>query len=326
MSGRPLPPWIVLVTLLLAGGGVTLMGPSVYDRAVASLFPTATPTPSPTPTSTATATPSPSPTPTVTPTPQPPIPTDHLWLRSPIGPGGNANVDRFYPYGSTGGGTLRIHHGVEFQNPLGVPVVAAAEGTVIVAGTDEEIVYGARPGFYGNLVIIQLDQDYRGRPVFVLYAHLSSFSVEAGQRVAAGDSIGAVGMTGGAFGPHLHFEIRVGTNEYGSSRNPELWLAPGPAAGVIAGRVVGPDGTPVPEAPITIHPAANPGERWGETVTYPHSEANPDDDWKENFAAGSVPAGEWLVVVNVAGQRYRAQVLVEPGNTTFVEVIAGGDN
>ena len=48
--------------------------------------------------------------------------------------------------------------------------------------------------------------------VYLLYGHLSQVSVATGQRVAPGDLVGAVGMTGIAIGPHLHVEMRLGAN------------------------------------------------------------------------------------------------------------------
>jgi murein DD-endopeptidase MepM/ murein hydrolase activator NlpD len=101
--------------------------------------PTNTPTATPTPTNTATATPTPThtPTPTITPTPTTAPPSAHLWLAPPIPPGGEG--DRYpgtwFPYGATGGGRYHLHHGVDYMNPAGTPVLAAAPGTVIVLGT-----------------------------------------------------------------------------------------------------------------------------------------------------------------------------------------------
>jgi len=48
-----------------------------------------------------------------------------------------------------------------------------------------------------------------GSGVITMYAHLSSFSVRVGQKVASGTQLGRVGSTGEASGPHLHFEVRV---------------------------------------------------------------------------------------------------------------------
>lgn len=121
---------------------------------------------------------------------------DHYWLRRPIPEGGTVWTDKVYPYGSTRGGTLRPHHGVEFYVPGGTPILAAASGTVVVAGSDSETIYGPHPDFYGNLVVIELDSRYNGQPVYTLYGHLSQIFVNVGQSVNAEDILAYSGATG----------------------------------------------------------------------------------------------------------------------------------
>jgi len=91
-------------------------------------------------------------------------------------------------------------------NPVGTPVLAAAAGRVVVAGTDLEDVYGLKPDFYGNLVVQELDEPFEGQPVYVLYGHLSEVLVAVGQHLDPGEVLGLVGMTGVAIGNHLHLE------------------------------------------------------------------------------------------------------------------------
>lgn len=93
------------------------------------------------------------------------------------------------------------HTGIDIYAPLGTQVGAAAPGTVKMAEKDP-------PGFtgYGWIVIVD-----HGDGISTWYAHLSAFAVKAGDTVKTGDNIGAVGMTGRATGPHLHFELRVNT-------------------------------------------------------------------------------------------------------------------
>jgi murein DD-endopeptidase MepM/ murein hydrolase activator NlpD len=57
---------------------------------------------------------------------------------------------------------------------------------------------------YGRMIILDL-----GGGVTAWYCHLSQVSVAAGERVSAGERIGAIGMSGNTSGPHLHFEVRV---------------------------------------------------------------------------------------------------------------------
>lgn len=74
---------------------------------------------------------------------------------------------------------------------------------------------------YGNTVII-----HHPNGLYTLYAHLSSFNVTAGQKVAQGDVIGQSGNTGNSTGPHLHFEfINDGPNPFRNSRiNPTKFI------------------------------------------------------------------------------------------------------
>ncbi|MGV4696733.1 M23 family metallopeptidase, partial [Burkholderia pseudomallei] len=93
---------------------------------------------------------------------------------------------------------LQIHTGVDLAAPTGTRVNAAAAGVVSFVGYD--------PGGYGKYVVI----DHPDRSS-TYYAHLSAFApkLEVGMAVAQGQRIGAVGSTGAATGPHLHFEVRV---------------------------------------------------------------------------------------------------------------------
>ena len=260
-------------------------------------------------------------TPTRTTTPTATPPTQHTWLLRPVEPNAvDTTVARFYPYGSRAEGTLPIHHGVEFVNPTGTLLLAAADGTVVVAGDDTSEVYGARTDFYGLLVIVRLDRDYYGESVFTLYGHLSEIAVEVGQEVRAGQPLGRVGMTGVAMGPHLHFEVRVGENSYSNTRNPELWLRPLQGRGVFAGRLIDSQGSFVPEALITVHQASAPDERWQDLTSYPAQEVNSDRDWQENFVMGDVPAGHYVLRTHIGERYYTADVQVEEGKTALVTI------
>jgi murein DD-endopeptidase MepM/ murein hydrolase activator NlpD len=116
-----------------------------------------------------TGTPGPTPTagPTFTPPPPPSDSPDHLWFRRPVNEGVTW-TDKHYPYGSTRGGTLRTHHGVEFNVGYNTPIVAVAAGTVRVAGDDSTVAYGPHTNFYGNLVVIEHDYTAGDSPVHPL--------------------------------------------------------------------------------------------------------------------------------------------------------------
>jgi murein DD-endopeptidase MepM/ murein hydrolase activator NlpD len=98
----------------------------------------------------------------------------------------------------------RAHNGVDYGAPAGTRVRATADGVVDFAGVE---------GGYGKVVILR----HHGG-ITTVYAHLSGFAGELrrGVRVAQGDTIGFVGATGWATGPHLHYEFRV-NNQH---RNP----------------------------------------------------------------------------------------------------------
>jgi len=100
--------------------------------------------------------------------------------------------------------TLRQHNGVDYAAPTGTPVRAVGDGIVDFAGWQNG---------YGNVVSIQ-----HGGDRSTVYAHLSRIDVRRGQPVEQGARIGAVGATGWATGPHLHFEVKVN----GQQQNPLL--------------------------------------------------------------------------------------------------------
>ncbi|MFO1218247.1 MAG: M23 family metallopeptidase [Burkholderiaceae bacterium] len=89
----------------------------------------------------------------------------------------------------------RAHHGVDYAAPQGTAVRTVGEGVVEFAGWQNG---------YGNVVQIE-----HGNDKSTLYAHLSQIDVRLGQKVEQGQRIGAVGATGWATGPHLHFEYRL---------------------------------------------------------------------------------------------------------------------
>ncbi len=262
-----------------------------------------------------------------------PVPEDERpWLARPVSYEdiSTASPDRSYPYGSTGQGKYAVHHGVEFARPAGTPVLAVADGTVVVAGSDEQEVWGPRPDYYGLLIVLQVDQLYSGLPVYVLYGHLSAVGVRLGQRVQRGQEIGLVGSSGTALGPHLHLEVRVGRNAFSHTRNPELWFEPLSGDGTIVGRVEI-DGQLVPGALVTVQPAEHPNRFWRDTWTYADvflEQIQSDDVWGENWAFGDVPAGVYLVQTRVRGRLYTRQVQVEESRVAFVSITArtGGLN
>jgi hypothetical protein len=193
-------------------------------------------------------------------------------------------------------------------------------GTVYYTGTDQDILYGPQPNFYGNLIVLQMDgATPSGQSIFVLYGHLDELYVQTGQTVAAGDIVGTVGSTGVALGPHLHFEIRVGDplSYFTSTRNPDLWLKPYYGYGTLAGRVVDGSGIPLREVALTVHGSDMKRYTW----TYAGDENIPDEQWKENFTLGDLPQGWYTVTTRSASRTYSVEIYIESGHTTWLELV-----
>jgi murein DD-endopeptidase MepM/ murein hydrolase activator NlpD len=100
-----------------------------------------------------------------------------------------------------------VHTGVDLAASMGTPVHSATAGTAHV---------GFDPNGAGNYVVVTVDAHVR-----VFYCHLSAIGVVNGQVVTAGQVIGALGQSGKATGPHLHFEVQVDA----TSVDPLAWLA-----------------------------------------------------------------------------------------------------
>jgi murein DD-endopeptidase MepM/ murein hydrolase activator NlpD len=108
-------------------------------------------------------------------------------------------------------GYMRAHKGVDYAAPTGTPIRSAGDGKIVFRGWKSG---------YGNFVIVQ-----HNAHISTAYGHMSRFANEqVGQRVAQGQVIGFVGMTGLATGPHLHYEFRVD----GDHRNPLTVTLPPP--------------------------------------------------------------------------------------------------
>jgi len=108
------------------------------------------------------------------------------------------------PFGRRGS---RMHDGIDIAVKNGTPVHAAAAGTVVHAGE--------RLSSYGKLIIIR----HRSQ-LFTAYAHNQKLLVKVGDVVQTGQVISQSGHSGHSTGPHLHFEVRIGTNPV----NPMLYL------------------------------------------------------------------------------------------------------
>src|SRR3546814_16364619 len=92
-----------------------------------------------------------------------------------------------------------MHAGVDIPGPIGTPIYATADGIVERAG---------RAGGYGNLVEID-----HGKGIETRYGHLSKILVKPNQRVKRGQGVALMGSTGRSTGRHLHYEVRIRSEE-----------------------------------------------------------------------------------------------------------------
>lgn len=97
---------------------------------------------------------------------------------------------------------LHGNNGVDLAAPIGTSIRASAAGKVIISRTGYN-------GGYGTYVVVSHNNGTQ-----TLYAHMSRLNVSAGQSVAQGQIIGAVGNTGRSTGPHIHFEVRGAKNPF----------------------------------------------------------------------------------------------------------------
>jgi murein DD-endopeptidase MepM/ murein hydrolase activator NlpD len=115
--------------------------------------------------------------------------TPSLW---PVeGPVTGSFGERIDPFNGEGA----FHSGVDISASVGQPVIAPADGVVVLADF---------MGGYGRAIVLD-----HGLGITTRYGHLASFAVVAGQYVHRGDTIGYVGLSGRSTGPHLHYEVRI---------------------------------------------------------------------------------------------------------------------
>jgi hypothetical protein len=202
---------------------------------------------------------------------------------------------------------------VEFQSPFGTPVHAAGDGVILFAGPDKEAIYSAWANFYGNLVVIEHEDN-----LFTLYAHLSQIEVDAGSVIHEGDKIGEVGQSGSATGSHLHFEVRRGdVEDYFSTVNPELWLVPTKNDyGAITISVVD-QNEEFRMAELTVNyylDRSQPPVKSYYVTTYTRDLSIGD----ENAAVSELDPGSYRIALAMNGQVYDRWVEVKSGKLTQV--------
>lgn len=250
----------------------------------------------------------------------------HTWFKRPIALADQPYIDQTYRFGSTMGGNFQPHQGVEFNNGNGTPVHAIGDGVVVHSGPAER----------GALTVAikhdrQLTADGRRLHLFSAYYHNSKLIAQVGQRVKAGDVIALVGNTGRATNDHLHLEVHA--SPFDSTRlivdpavryppyntNPELWIEPLPGTGMVAGQVWDSAGKPVQQARIYGLVKPEPRETPFSFIETYGPRNHSDPVYKEHFAISDVPAGTYVLGVEIGGKRVYRRVKVEAGKISWVE-------
>jgi hypothetical protein len=187
------------------------------------------------------------------------------------------------------------HNGIDFGIPLRTSVYATLPGTVVRVGADGS--------GYGNHIRIQ-----HANNLLSLYGHLDErnwHNVQEGQEIVAGWEIGFSGNTGRSTGPHLHFEVREGTQAFDPQPYLTLKLGPGPDP-------IDPD--PILGAILKVRVTAEPSlnVRSGPSVVYP--------------AIGSLANGEEVEVLELGGTEIwlrtaKGYIAFRYNGTNLVEVV-----
>lgn len=248
------------------------------------------------------------------PTPWAPTPYDHFYFARPIA----ANEINWpladYRYGGVFFDDV-VHTGVDIPAPRGTPVLAAGPGRVTWAGYGLYALHEDPNDPYGLAVAIKHDFGYQGETLYTVYGHMEQIFVAKGQYVDSGEQIGLVGDTGKVTGVHLHFEVRIGKNNFFGSRNPELWMSPPQGWGLLVGRVMDTSGNLLESQLVNVH-SYDTNQYW-EVKSYGHGSTNSDPYYRENLVMGDLPAGHYEVWIAFAGTIYNQDIQIRPGLATY---------
>jgi murein DD-endopeptidase MepM/ murein hydrolase activator NlpD len=242
-------------------------------------------------------------------------PYDHFYFVRPIAADEVNWPLPDYRYGGTFGEGSSVHSGVDIDAPRGTPILAAGPGRIIWAGygllhSDKDV-----NDPYGIAVAILHDFGYNGVRLSTVYGHMDRVDVSVGQHVDTGTQLGIVGMTGNTTGPHVHFEVRFQSGDYFTSRNPELWLVPPQGWGVLVGRLLRDDNTPLYSILVdVINKETN--QKW-QVKTYGPKNVRSDDYYHENMVLSDLPAGNYEVSWTYGEKDYSTDIVIHPGASSF---------
>jgi len=216
------------------------------------------------------------------------------------------------------------HHGIDISIAYDT-VRSASDGIVYAVGYNpNDPVGGYEPGGAGNYIIIK--SMWNIKVIYLNYFHLTKPLKSNGDSIFVNMPIAISGNTGNSTGPHLHFEIREGTQSPSglrTRRNPELWVAIN-GMGAIYGRIpnaanssrvdIAPD--PKPRPPYTT---------FGYALTYNFNDPaiQSDDNYGENYAIGDVKPGTY--VITALNGTYRRTVTVNAGEVVNTDAVVGID-
>ncbi|HEX7395151.1 MAG TPA: M23 family metallopeptidase [Anaerolineaceae bacterium] len=242
-------------------------------------------------------------------------PYDHFYLLRPIAADQVNWPEPDYRYGGTYAELDTVHSGIDINAPRGTSILAAGAGQVIWAGygllrNDKDV-----NDPYGLAVAILHDFGYNGVRLSTVYGHMDRIDVTLGQHVEAGQQLGIIGMTGETTGPHVHFEVRFQYGDYFTSRNPELWLVPPQGWGVLVGRLLRDDNTPLYQLMVDVQ-NLDTGQKW-QVKTYGPKNVRSDDYYQENLVLSDLPAGQYLVSFTCDEKDYQTQIAIHPGASSF---------
>ncbi len=221
-----------------------------------------------------------------------------------------------YRYGGIFFGPDVIHTGIDLPAPRGAEVLAAGPGTVVWAGIG--LYSGSKYNLkdpYGLAVAIRHDFGYKDQPLYTVYAHMEEVDVIVGQWVNTGDVVGHVGDTGMTTGPHLHFEVRLGENDFWKTRNPELWISPPQGYGVLVGRVMSTYGEQLDSYLVLLKSLDT--EKQYSVKTYGPLTVNSDAYYNENVVLGDLPAGVYELNIPYGALNRKVNIQILPGQITY---------
>jgi len=248
-------------------------------------------------------------------------PHDHFYLDRPISVTSVNWPLPDYRYGYLESETDNPHTGVDIDAPMHTPILAAAAGKVVFTGYGLALGGGNTADPYGLAVVIRHDFSFEGQSLMTVYAHMEKIAVKVGQYVNQGDTLGYVGITGNTTGPHVHFEVRLESQNTYAVQNPELWMVPPTDCGVLVGQFKDTYGDYLTSKTVWIQ-AESTGKSWT-ILTYANQQVKNDAYYKENLVLGDLQTGKYKVTILNNYQYYTEEISISPGAITPIAFVSG---